>query len=147
MAQTFLLDALDFMGDLMPPVEATEGQDGFLNLYLVRGFLFLFFYRTYHNPTPHISLTPTHPHPSTQQLGAKGSGKTAFLQTLASVLGQTAPPSNEPLPPTTELDRLNVAKLVAAAGEGRFGARPLNFRVFDLWGTYMVNLPFTLAFI
>lgn len=37
MAQTFLLDALDFAGDLMPLVQratATE-EERFLNLYLV----------------------------------------------------------------------------------------------------------------
>jgi hypothetical protein len=40
MAHTFLLDALDFAGDLMPLVQPTEQGAGaepcFLNVYLVR---------------------------------------------------------------------------------------------------------------
>lgn len=84
---------------------------------------------------PKASLTPnTTPFTHQPQLGAKGSGKTAFLQTLASALAQSPLPITTDIQPTTELDRVNVAKLVPVQ-EGRF-ARPLNFRVFDLWGTY-----------
>jgi hypothetical protein len=123
MAQTFLLDALDFAGDLMPLVHTESGEGPrFLNLYL---------------------------------LGGKGSGKTAFLQTLSSALAQTPPPtastsadgSNDitaaattttttTIPPTTELDRVNFAKLLEGAfgGNNAFFRRPFNVRVFDLWG-------------
>lgn len=58
------------------------------------------------------------------------------------MLAQSPPPTAggdaTPLQPTTELDRVNIAKLVAGQ-EGRF-ARPLNFRVFDLWGACMCSL-------
>lgn len=87
-------------------------------------------------PLSPACLLTIHPPLFSTQLGAKGSGKTAFLQTLTSVLTLSPPPTAggdaNPLQPTLELDRVNIAKLVAGQ-EGRF-ARPLNFRVFDLWG-------------
>jgi hypothetical protein len=74
-------------------------------------------------------------HNKNAQLGSKGSGKTAFLRTLTSVLLQTPPPTatapeDAAAATTIELDRVNFAKVV---GEARF-RRPLNARVFDLWG-------------
>lgn len=78
--------------------------------------------------------------PQTHQLGAKGSGKTAFLQTLSSALLQSPPPTpGTIIAPTVELDRVNFAKSSVAGGDKEeeefFFRRPVNVRVFDLWGT------------
>ncbi len=165
MAQTFLLDALDFAGDLMPLVQPAEqgaeaeAEPRFLNIYLVRACV----PAKQRNATRCDAMACDCPPRSVcsvillanntiiqsptlqpKQLGSQGIGKTAFLRTLTSVLQQTPPPTAPALGPedavaagTAELDRVNLAKLLL--GEARF-RRPLTARVFDLWGAFRVGI-------